>query len=101
MLNAQCSMLNVFCAMRKIPHRLSLPDLFGLRSRRRLCRFTDAAYPLRVQSVPLDEGHFTETRNTCHTCDGQIAAAENYNTFAVRLAMRKPVRSAIRAAGIA
>ncbi len=70
-----------------------------LRSRWRLCRLTDAAYPLRVQSVRIDterlpwyrmhqimslpglpgqsvcinRGRFLGMRKTCHTCYGQIA----------------------------
>ena len=46
-----------------------------VRSRRRLCRLTDAAYPLRVQSVRRDAGHFSETSKTHSAVIARLARA--------------------------
>ena len=54
---------------------LSLPDLFGLRSRWRLAALRMRRTPLRVlrvQSFRTDMEHFPVKRHKCHACNGQI-----------------------------
>ena len=50
-----CSDAGSFIVIRSARSIQSLPGLSGRHSRWRLCHLTDAAYPLRVQSLRFDE----------------------------------------------